>query len=405
MAERLAGADFVRATACLMVLGHHVAQRVSPEALGEWADMSIFVQMFAMGVGAFFVLSGYLLARPFWQALDAGQSMPSLRTYAIRRGARILPGFWLALIVSALLGVTVLGTPLDGTTVLRFLAGFFLVADFHWLTWFPVDFNTPLWSISAEVTSYLLLPLGLWALFSLSFLRGWLARIAWVGVIAGVVGLQQLMMTYAVPGAEGRGWEYGLIGGAKFWWPNYSPISFFAMFAVGALASGVQVPLARFRSILFDVIALAGLALAIYNIVAFYPVPDSLGFANIPYGFPGFQLGVALILLATPSAVLLPRLTETPVIAYIAQVSFGVYIWHYLLMEVVRVLWMPDYVYWGMRDVGIWALISTAIVIASFAIATMSYRYFEAPVIRWARGLERASSARKPTQPATATSS
>ena len=397
MAERLAGADLVRATACLMVLGHHVAQRVSPEILGDWAGLSLFVQMFAMGVGAFFVLSGYLLARPFWQALDAGQPMPSLRTYAIRRGARILPGFWLALVVSALLGFTVLGTPFDGTAVLRFLAGFLLFADFHWLTWFPVDFNTPLWSIGAEVTSYMVLPLGLWVLFKLPFLRGWLARVAWVALIAGVIGLQQLMITYAVPESAGRGWEYGIVGGAKFWWPNYSPVSFFAMFALGALASGVQVKLARFRSIVFDAIALAGLALSVLSIFEFYPVPDSLGLANIPYGFPGFQLGVALILLAVPSSALVHRVTETPTVAYIAQVSFGVYIWHFLLMEVVRVLWEPDYIYWGMRDLGSWALISAAIVAASFAIATLSYRFLEAPVIRWARRLERKASPGGPT--------
>ena len=69
---RLAGADFVRAFACLMVVGHHVAQRVDPAAFADdqtWMPMA--VTMGAFGVAAFFVLSGYLLARPFWLALDA----------------------------------------------------------------------------------------------------------------------------------------------------------------------------------------------------------------------------------------------------------------------------------------------------------------------------------------------
>jgi peptidoglycan/LPS O-acetylase OafA/YrhL len=143
----------------MIVLAHHVAQRVSPDALGEWSQASIYVQMFAMGVGAFFVLSGYLLARPFWTALDAGEPMPSIRTYALRRAARILPGFWLALTVTFLLSFLLLGTVLDGTLVLRYLAGLFLVADLHWVTWFPVEFNPPLWSIGCEITSYALLPL------------------------------------------------------------------------------------------------------------------------------------------------------------------------------------------------------------------------------------------------------
>ncbi|MDO8360610.1 MAG: acyltransferase family protein, partial [Devosia sp.] len=110
--SRLAGADFVRATACLMVVAHHVAQRVMPEVLPHWgATTAASVMMGAFGVGAFFVLSGYLLARPFWTALDRGEAMPSLRTYALRRAARILPGFWLALTVTFVLSFTLLRFP------------------------------------------------------------------------------------------------------------------------------------------------------------------------------------------------------------------------------------------------------------------------------------------------------
>ena len=92
--NRLLGADFVRATACLTVLFHHLAQRMSwQEDLGfiEW--FRLFAQMGTFGVAMFFVLSGFLLSRPFWQALDAKGPMPSLRVYAMRRAARILPGY------------------------------------------------------------------------------------------------------------------------------------------------------------------------------------------------------------------------------------------------------------------------------------------------------------------------
>ena len=397
-ANRLAGADFVRASACMMVLAHHVAQRVSPEVLGEtWGPASIFVQMFAFGVGAFFVLSGYLLARPFWVALDAGETMPSIRTYALRRAARIVPGFWLALTVSFVLSFTLLGTTLDSTLVLRFIAGAFFVADFHWLTWFPVEFDLPLWSIGAEVTSYALLPLCLWGIFKLPFARGWWARLAWVVVIALIVAIQFAFLDLLEPDSRRRGWQYGAVGGAKLWWPNYNPISFFATFAVGTLAAGVQVRVAQIKSWWFDLAALAGMALAVYSMAANYPVSDAYGLANIPYGYPWFPLGVALILVALPCATMLPRILETRPVAYVAQVSFGVYIWHFLLMEIIRVLWVPKYVYWGMTDVVQWAWISAAMVAVSFAIATLSFRFMEAPVIRWARGLERAPARQAPT--------
>lgn len=395
--NRLAGADFVRAAACLLVVAHHIAQRVSPRALGEQAEIAGFFMMGAIGVSAFFVLSGYLLSRPFWVAMDAGQPMPSLRTYALRRSARILPGFWLALTVAFVLSFTLLGFPFDGTLLVRYLSGVFGVSSFSWFTWFPTEFNLPLWSISCEIVSYTLMALCLWGMFKLPFARGWTARVIWVAMIAAVIGVQFLMLTYAMPDGAQRGWEFGTIGGAKIWWPNYNPVAFYAMFTIGVLAAGVQVRLAQLRSIVFDIAALAGLGLAVYMMFAYFPQPDAFGIANIPYAFPWFPLAICLILVATPSSVLVRRVTETAPIAYVARVSFGIYVWHYFLMEIVRVLWQPDYLYWGMRDVGLWAWISVGIVVASFVVATISYYLLEEPVIRWARTLERRPAPGAPT--------
>jgi peptidoglycan/LPS O-acetylase OafA/YrhL len=395
--NRLAGADFVRAVACLMVVGHHVAQRVAPTALpAGGTGVALAATMGAFGVGAFFVLSGYLLSRPFWLALDAGEPMPSLRTYALRRAARILPGFWLALTVSFLLSFTVLQFPFDPILLLRYLSGIFLVSGFHWLTWFPVECNGPLCSIGAEIISYAALPVCRLVLFRAPF-RGWRGRLVWVAVVAAIVGLQFFALRFLQPDDYRRGWEYGTVGGAKAWWPNYSPFGFYAMFAIGALAGGVQVQLARLRSGSFDLLALVGLAVAGGAIVHAYPVAEGFGLAGVPYGFPWFQLGVATILVAVPSSVGLRRVTEIAPIAYVARVSFGVYVWHYFLMEIVRVLWQPRYVYWGMRDTLAWAGISAAVVVTAFLIATVSYRVLEAPVIRWARGLERRPASGAPT--------
>lgn len=396
--NRLAGADFVRATACLMVVAHHVAQRISPNILTQGqASVAAAATMLAFGVAAFFVLSGYLLARPFWVALDKGDRMPSLRTYFIRRGARVLPAFWLNLTIVFLLSFTLLGEAFDGTLALRYAAGMLLVADFHWLTWFPVAFNLPLWSIGCEITSYVLLAFCLALLFRLPLARGWGARLLWLVFIAAIVGLQFLALRYWMPDSDMRGWQYGPVGGAKSWWPNYNPISFFAIFALGSLAAGIQVRLAALRSAAFDLVAIAGLGLAIWSISSNMPVADAFGLAGIPYGFPWFPAGVALILIAVPSSVLLRRVTDIAPIAFVARISFGIYIWHYFLMEVVRVLWQPAYVYWGMTDATQWAWISAGVVAASIAIATVSYYAFEEPIIRWARGLERRPSPTTPT--------
>src|SRR5690606_30879217 len=178
----------------------------------------------------FFVLSGFLLARPFWLALDAGKPMPAVKVYALRRMARILPGFWLALVVSLVLDLRLGGKGLEAERLTRFVTGALLISDWHWVTLFPVDNNGPLWSIGFEVTSYLLLPVALAALFARGA-KGAAARLLWVGVIGVVLAGHVLVVQWAPIDEVERGWQFGLAGGAKAWMPRFNPLGFFAIFA------------------------------------------------------------------------------------------------------------------------------------------------------------------------------
>lgn len=392
-ASRLLGADFVRASACLMVLAHHLAQRLDPDILPPAArSLYFFVLKGSFGVAVFFVLSGYLLARPFWQALDAGAPMPSLGVYALRRAARIIPAFWLALVVTFILSITLFAVPFDGSLALRFLAGLFLVSDWHWSTLFPVEFNGPLWSIGFEVTSYVLLPFCIAVLF---WFRPRIAgaltmRLLWIAIVALIVGVHWLIVHYLPMDRSNTGWQFGLQGGAKVWVPRFNPFGFFAIFALGALAGGLQVRLARIRSPLFDVVALAGMALALWSMAASMSDREGEGFAfaDLPYRFPVFPLAVGLTLATLPSSALLGRLVDNPISVFVARVSFGLYVWHYLVIETVRQLWLPQLAYQQVRNFGLWLVVSAAVTTISFAIAVASFYMLEQPVIRWARGRE-----------------
>ena len=184
--KRLIGADFIRAMACLGVLVHHVVQRIDPNVIHGWARTARDAGMYgAFGVGGFFVLSGFLLARPFWQSLDRGDGMPSLKTYFVRRAARIMPAFYLALTFSFLVSFLFMGTTFDLGLVWRYVAGLLFISDFHWFTFFPVEFDAPLWSIGLEVSSYVLLPVGLAVLFLGN-------RFGLKGIFARAVGLRSL---------------------------------------------------------------------------------------------------------------------------------------------------------------------------------------------------------------------
>lgn len=392
--NRLLGADFVRASACCIVMFHHLAQRIDGRTpSGQQPLAQIFNVVGGFGVAMFFVLSGFLLARPFWQALDRGETLPSLRIYALRRAARIVPGFWLALTVTFVLSVTVFGFALDGWLGLRYLAGLLLVSDWHWMTLFPVEINGPLWSIGFEVTSYVLLPLGFWALFALGRgrLTGWWARLAWLVVIAAALAAHWLFFNVVPVDQARKGWDFGLQGGAKTWMPWFNPFGFFAMFAIGALAAGVQVRLAQVRSVVFDLVCLGAMVVAGWMLWrnGLSGPSDFHGFLGIPYDFPVYHLVIGIILAVTPSSIVIGRLLDNRAVKYVAQISFGLYVWHYVVLELVRVFWLPDIGHGSMRD-GTRFFIGAAVILGvTGVIADRSYRWLEAPVIAWARGLER----------------
>jgi peptidoglycan/LPS O-acetylase OafA/YrhL len=394
--RRLAGADFMRAAACLIVLFHHLAQRLSPgEISPPLALFRTFASNGTFGVAIFFVLSGFLLARPFWLRLEGGRPMPSLRTYAMRRAARILPGFWLALTVTFVLSIAIFGARLDGELLLRYAAGFLLLADWHWLTFFPVEVNGPLWSISFEATCYALLPLAFALLFYLArptVRRGWLL---WLGVIALVLCAHWLILnTYPIDN-ERRGWAFGLVGGAKGWMPRYNPLGFFAMFAIGSLAAGLHLSWAKTRSLIFDVFALAALSLSVLVFFAHANASDAsaYGWLEIPYAFPWLVLAVGAFLASAPSSRYVGTALDNALIRYIARISFGIYVWHYLVIEIVRKYWAPDFRMFSLTDP--WTFVATSIVITALTVlvAQVSFHFVERSVMRWARERERGRAA------------
>jgi peptidoglycan/LPS O-acetylase OafA/YrhL len=390
--NRLLGADFVRASACLIVLVHHLAQRVNWRGdMGPLEPVRFFVGTGGFGVAIFFVLSGFLLSRPFWRALDTGAPMPSLAVYALRRAARILPGFWLALTITFVLSILVFGFAPNAWLIGRYLSGLFLVSDWHWTTLFPVEVNGPLWSIGFEISSYAILPLGFLALFALPRnLPPWATRLAWLAVIGSAVLLHAAFTAYVPVDPIGRGWEYGLQGGAKIWMPRFNPFAFFAMFAIGALAGGAQVLLGRYRAWLFDALALAALIAAgwLLWVQATSADTEAWGWFGVPYDFPAFHLAIGAVLATAPSSILLGRLLDNPPVRYVAQVSFGVYVWHMLVIELVRQAWLPALDHGALNDAPSFATASLVVIAITFAIATFSFRFVEAPVIAWARKLE-----------------
>jgi peptidoglycan/LPS O-acetylase OafA/YrhL len=153
-ADRFPLFDSLRAVAALSVLGFHVAFQAGighPEA-------TLFRQLTArldVGVTIFFLISGFLLYRPFVRARLNGERPPNVIAYVWRRALRIAPAYWVALVVVTVwLGV-------DGVFARDKILAYFGFAQIY-------RADTALggigqaWTLCVEVTFYAFLPI--WAL-------------------------------------------------------------------------------------------------------------------------------------------------------------------------------------------------------------------------------------------------
>jgi peptidoglycan/LPS O-acetylase OafA/YrhL len=92
--------DSLRAIAALAIVGTHAG---FPAALYTGhSDAGRFAARLEVGVAVFFLISGFLLYRPFARARLHDQPRPRSGPYAWRRFLRIAPAYWVALTVVAL---------------------------------------------------------------------------------------------------------------------------------------------------------------------------------------------------------------------------------------------------------------------------------------------------------------
>src|SRR4051794_24149333 len=96
-ADRFPLMDSLRAIAVVAVLVTHASYFVAQSG----TDLLVHFR-FDMGVTIFFVISGFLIYRPWVHARLRGEPSPLVRVYAWRRFLRIVPGYWVALTVIAL---------------------------------------------------------------------------------------------------------------------------------------------------------------------------------------------------------------------------------------------------------------------------------------------------------------
>ncbi len=358
--------DSLRAIAALAVLFGHVAGATHITVMYWWGPLAANGDQ---GVTVFFILSGFLLYRPLVSAQLGGAPRPSWRDYARRRLLRIVPAYWLAL------------------TALAIYPGIPGVFTSHWWYYyfFAQVYNHNLsiggivvaWSLCVEVSFYLLLPFY-------SSLAGRLGtgsqRVRRELGILAALGTASLVLRYL---------------DASF--PITLPV-YMQWFALGmglALISASRPPGADHRP--SRTIALiterpwlcwSGAAL-LYVVLCFVlGKPPAAGYSNLKEVLVNRLLGGVMALLLVLPAVFGDRaaggprrILAAPTLAWLGLISYGIYLWHLNLLELIA----GHVTVHGNSGTVAFVVLLILTALAAVAIAASSYYVLERPLLRFKR--------------------
>lgn len=367
--------DSLRAMAALGVVVVHTATLSG--ALSGSLTGSLVAHL-DIGVTLFFVISGFLLYRPFVATRVLGAPASRIGDYARRRFLRIAPAYWLAL------------------TVLAIFPGIYGVFSGNWWVYYGLLANYPIyaasescvaeplrcgidpvWTLGIEVGFYAVLPVFAFGMIRLTrMLRG----VGWFSVELAVLGLIALI-SIPITVRFGSGLEH---------WFFFSPLGHGLWFATGMALAALSVHIqergaepAVVRLVADRPLIPWAIAATLYvlcSLVILDPLPGEL----LPGAAIRFVLfGVIAALLLVPAVFgegrggFPRRLLSLPPFAWLGLVSYGVFLWHWPI------------VMWLMRSgVGDWwpAMafpVVTAVTLAiTLACASVSYYLVERPLMK-----------------------
>jgi peptidoglycan/LPS O-acetylase OafA/YrhL len=360
--------DALRAIAALSIVMFHYAGYVGIPSEMEFAR-PLIVRLGA-GVLVFFVISGFLLYRPFVRANLAGSDHPELGGYAKRRFLRVVPAFFLALTVTgALVGKTdVFGE--NGFFYFGFLQIYKPGLELRGLS--------VAWSLCIEVTLYAFLPV-----FALL-----VAKVPAKTEAARHRRELTMLGLLLLIGVASR----IILSSAKSTVGDISILAYLDIFAVGMFMAYLSVALEGKRlppvlAWLDDYPGISwGLAAVCFGLMAWATGPNRSAFQHAGTFDIWFRhslsagLGAFLVLpvaFGDQTKGTLRRVLAQPWILWAGVVSYGIYLFHPVVLRVLSDAGLfPDTV----GVVGWFGLLLVAMLVTG-AVAAASWHFFERPLI------------------------
>ncbi|MGH8994693.1 MAG: acyltransferase family protein [Acidimicrobiales bacterium] len=371
--------DGLRAIAAGTVVGVHTAF-VSGVTLRKPA-IGIYTARLEIGVAVFFLISGFLLYRPFAVAHLAGGPRPRTGAFWLRRLLRIVPAFWVALFVST----TIIHASSIGPGGWTAYASHYLFLQIYFIPQ-ALKGISQAWTLDVEMSFYLLLPLY----------AAVLGRRRSAGPPAGRLRRELLGLGVLVAiGMAWRVWDLSLQAHGhlyelmSIWLPAELDL-----FAAGMLLAIVSAwshqhgrELALCSRWWFPWASWLAAAAAYYGVchlgisISVSYVKTELDIARQTlYGAFAFFLLLPAVFGPARQGAIRRFLCSWPMRAT-GVVSYGIYLWHQSLIDEL-VKYYPRW--FGQRlffDVAFWGMFGE-ILGAAIVVATVSYLVIERPALR-----------------------
>ncbi len=327
--DRVPALTGIRAVAALLVVATHAAYTTGKYTHGF---VGLVYSRMEIGVPIFFVLSGYLLFRPWVKAAAAGTPGPSLKRYARNRFRRIMPAYIVTVLAAYVVYHFREGGPNPGHTwwgLFRNLTLTHIYTDNYGYALLHQGL-TQMWSLAVEVAFYIALPALAYLLMVTLCKRQWRPGL----LLAGLGGLFVLS----------QGWIVlvhvtdFLPDGAKLWLPGYLGWFVGGMMLTVLAAMGVRV---------YGFVAVP-LALICYLIVctpiAGEPQTSPTGLAQAVVKMVFYAVIATLLIapLALADRGWYSRLLASRPMVWLGEISYEIFLVHLVLMEVA----MTEVLHW-----------------------------------------------------------